>query len=107
MNDFRTRKSNTKPWTQSWAFLLFLLFILGFFARSAYTSFAKKRNADAERIKYEERLNELILKKESLEERIENLNTERGVEEELRKRFNIVKPGETLIRIIEKPEVDE
>jgi cell division protein FtsB len=106
MNDFRTRKNNTKPWTHSWAFLFVLVVILGFFARSAYESFAKKRNADRERIKYEERFNELVQKKKDLENRINNLKTDRGVEEELRKRFNIVKPGETLIRIIEDPQSD-
>lgn len=107
MNDFRTRKKQTDSWTQSWFFLFFLLLVLGFFARSAYASFVKKRHADQERLKYEERVNELLLKKQALQERIENLNTERGVEEELRKRFNIVKPGETLIRIIEKPDTQE
>ena len=40
-------------------------------------------------------------KKENLEEKIESLKTDRGIEAELRGRFNITKEGETMIRVIE------
>lgn len=102
MKDFRTRNLKGRPVIYTWPFLLILLVILGFFGKSAYASFSKKRNADAERNKYQERFDNLVDKKIELETRIENLNTDRGIEEELRKRFNITKDGETLIRIIDE-----
>lgn len=103
MNDFQTRVSDKKSFKHSWFFLVILLIVLFLFARSAYASFTKKRNADIERNKYEEQLQKIIDKKHELENRINNLKTERGIEEELRKRFNIVKEGETMVRVIDEP----
>ncbi len=102
MKDFRTRTQKKQPFMYSWFFLLFLLFVTVLFARGAYASFVKRQNADLEKDKYQQHLDELSDKKKELESRIENLKTERGVEEELRKRFDITKEGETMIRIIDK-----
>jgi cell division protein FtsB len=43
-------------------------------------------------------------KKAGLEKEIAKLNTERGVEEELRRRFQVVKPGEQVLMIVDKNE---
>lgn len=104
MKDFRTRKSTVKPFYHSWFFLIVLVLVLGFFVKSAYASFTKKRNADIEKDKYELKLNNLQDKKLNLEQKIEHLKTDRGIEEELRKRFNVTKEGEQIIKIIEKKE---
>ena len=76
--------------------------IFGLFVRSAYASFIKKRNADLQREQYQERFEALEEKKADLEAKIERLETDRGREDELRTRFNVVKEGETVIRIIEE-----
>jgi len=104
MKDFQTRTSKKKPFIYTWFFLVILSLVLVLFIRSAYSSFNKKSNADTERDKYQQQLDNLIDAREELDMRIENLKTERGVEEELRKRFNIVKEGETMIRIIDESE---
>ncbi|MCI5051398.1 MAG: septum formation initiator family protein [Candidatus Pacebacteria bacterium] len=101
MKDYRTRKQRKNPFYHSWVFLFVLVLVLGLFVRSAYASFSKKRTADLEREKYQTRFDELVEKKELLEEKIEHLKTERGIEEELRKRFNVTKEGEKIIKIIE------
>jgi len=95
----RTRKK--RPFIYSWVFLIFLGFILGISLRAAFASFSKKKHADIERDKYELRKEEILKKKENLEEKIESLKTDRGIEAELRGRFNITKEGETMIRVIE------
>ncbi len=46
------------------------------------------------------RLAELEERKESLEADIENLQSEQGVEEELRKKYNVGNPGEKMIVVI-------
>lgn len=102
MNEFSTRKEPRKNFVYSWFFLAVLLIILGLFAKSAYASFSKKKNAEQERVKYHEKKQELESKKKALEDKINALKTDRGVEEELRLRYNIKKSGETLIRIIEE-----
>jgi cell division protein FtsB len=72
--------------------------------KSAYSSFSKKRNTTLEKDKYELLLNNLEEKKLHLENKIEHLKTDRGIEEELRKRFNITREGEQIIKIIENQE---
>ena len=48
-----------------------------------------------------EEINELSARKDKLEANINRLNTEAGIEEELRRKFQIKKPGEEFIVIIE------
>lgn len=100
MRDYRTRK-RPNNFFRSRFFLWILFIILIFFARSAYSSFMKKKRAHTEEARYQERFEELQRKKQSLQEDIERLETERGLEEEYRARFNVVKEGETLIKIVE------
>lgn len=101
MKDFKTRKKPKQPFYHSWFFLVILMMVLGLFAKSAYASFSKKRTADLEKDKYEQKLNDLVNKKENLENKIQHLKTERGKEEVLRSRFNAIREGETIIKIIE------
>ncbi|MCA9352955.1 septum formation initiator family protein [Patescibacteria group bacterium] len=101
MNRHRTRK-HKHPFFHSWFFLVPLAIVFGFFVKSAYSSFVKKRTADREREKYEQRLRELEEKKADLEAKINKLETERGLEDEFRTRFDVVKEGETVIRIVEE-----
>lgn len=101
MKDFRTRTESRRPFYHSWIFLTVLVMVLGLFVRSAYASFAKKKTADIQQEYYQEKVDDLEGKKNNLEEKIQNLKTERGREEEYRKRFNVVKEGEYMIRIVE------
>ena len=102
MKDFRTRKSSKSPFHHSWFFLIIMVLVLGLFVKSAYASFSKKRTADLEKDKYEQKLNDLRETKNNLELKINHLKTERGKEEELRKRFDVTKEGEQIIKIIEE-----
>lgn len=56
----------------------------------------------SEQERYENEYQYLLEKKESLEADIQRLNTQRGREEEYRRRFNVSKEGESVIRIIEE-----
>ena len=85
----------------SWFFIAFLFFLLGVFIRSTYASFQKKKIAENEQLEYQAHLQDLSEKKENLENKIHILETDRGLEEEFRKRFNVVKEGETMIRIVD------
>ncbi len=50
----------------------------------------------------EEEIKELNLKKDDLETRVTRLQTSVGKEEELRKKFQIKKPGEEMLVIVEQ-----
>ncbi len=85
----------------SWLFIALLFFLLGVFARGTYASFLKKKTAEQEEYEFQKHLQDLQNKKENLEHKIQKLETDRGLEEEFRRRFNVVKEGETMIRIVE------
>ena len=95
-----TRKSK-RPFYYSWPFLTILAIIFIFFIKSAYTSFEKKRSTKIQQDIYQERLDNLDQKKIDLEAKIQRLETDRGREDELRTRFDVVKDGEKVIKIIE------
>ncbi len=101
MKDFRSRKKKTR-FFRSKLFFFVLVLILVLFVRSTYMSFLKKQRAETEQAKYQEQLETLEKKKADLQYDIEKLQTERGLEEEYRSRFNVVQEGETLIKIIEE-----
>lgn len=94
-------KKNQIPLIYSWVSLLVLMFLLVIFVRGAYASFSKKQTAEIQKQEYQQHHQDLEYKKEVLESKIQHLESQRGVEEELRKRFNVVKQGETVIRIVE------
>ena len=102
------RRQTTRPKSRaihSWYVLVPLAIIFGLFAKGAYTSFVKKRQADIEKDRYQERLDDLEATRTDLEAKIDKLETQRGREDEFRSRYNVVKEGETMIRIIdESPE---
>jgi cell division protein FtsB len=101
MEDFRTRQ-HSKSFFSSPFFFVILLLVFVFFARSTYFSFYKKDKAAREHIEFQEEYTELKARYDKLQENIEYLETERGTEEELRKRYDVVKDGEILIKIIEE-----
>jgi cell division protein FtsB len=95
------RRSHKKKWHHHPIFLFLLFVILIIVIRGAYQSFVKKSKAQAQYEQFYQEYQELQQKKESLDQDIERLGTERGREEEYRERFNAVREGEQLIRIIE------
>jgi len=101
MNEFRTRIESPGSFMYSWFSLAILCIILILSVRGTYTSFAKKHTSSLEEKKFEKKLSELKDKKKKLELKINSLKTDRGLEEELRGRYNVIREGETLIRVIE------
>lgn len=84
--------------------LLVLLVIVFGLAYAAWNVYEKER---ATRGKWQERrveLEGLRAREALLEEEIERLGTKRGVEEEVRKTFDVVKEGERVIVIVDPPE---
>ena len=79
-------------------FLLFIVFI--FFVFSTAGVYEKKMEATRKNSDVEKELNDLKAKKDYLEAQVNRLNTDAGVEEELRDKFQIAKPGEKVLIIV-------
>lgn len=79
--------------------LLILTVILGV---SVFERFQVSREMANKKNVVEEELEVLKQKASTLEVRVKNLQNERGVEAELRKRFDVVKEGEQMIIILDE-----
>jgi cell division protein FtsB len=82
--------------------ILTLLVIWLFFA--VWSIYKKERDTRLRRIEQREVLNELQGREKSLKEEIERLSTERGIEEEVRSKFEVGKEGEKVFIIVDNPE---
>ena len=88
-----------------WALIAFLLVIAVFLAGATWEIRQKERLAWREREYARGHYEEVSTRHEALVERLENLSTERGMEEELRKRFPVAREGEEVVVLIDAPRV--
>jgi len=86
--------------------IFFLSIIFIFFAFSVAGVYRKSKEASQKNNEVKSELNELKAKKDYLENEINRLNTNIGVEEELRDKFQVAKPGEKVIIILDDNKVD-
>ncbi len=82
-------------------FALFLLLVLlVLLLKAAVGAFWKMRESANERRIAEEELAELKARADALSKEVERLETPKGVEEEVRRQFNVVKDGEEVAIIL-------
>ena len=79
--------------------LLAVVIILG---RGVYGVYKKDSLARINANEARGRLDELEARKSALDAEVKRLSTDRGVEEELRKKFQVVKPGENMVIIVDR-----
>jgi cell division protein FtsB len=71
---------------------------------NVFGMYKKERDTRLRRIEQKGVLNELEGREESLRTEIERLSTDRGIEEEVRSKFEVGREGEQVIIIIDNPE---
>lgn len=104
----RLRKKDILPLVTR-AFLTLLLVAVTFlFARGAIRMFGRYLEASAGSRSAEMTLGDLRERKASLERDTGHLSSERGLEEELRRRYGVAQPGESVIEIMSgEPKAEE
>jgi cell division protein FtsB len=70
-------------------------------ARSAYERYRVERDMAGRLLDREQELHELQERALLLESRVDHLRNERGIEEEIRERFDVVRDGEQVVVILE------
>lgn len=101
MREFQEkRKLRRFLYSKKTLFLLF--FVLAFLVFSTVKVYLKTRSALSKSEETEKELTELKKRKAELEKDVERLQTESGVEEEVRQKLDVQKPGEKVAVIIEK-----
>ena len=103
MFDFH-EKRRFRRFIYSKATLVILGLIVIWLIFVVWNMYQKERDTRLKRIEQREILDELREREVSLSEEIERLSTERGIEEEVRSKFEVGKEGEEIVVIVDKPE---
>jgi len=94
------RKKNIYPK----ATIIVLLVIALILARATWNVFIKNRETKENLVETVEYLDDLKKRGANIEEEIQDLSTERGIDREIREKFRVVKEGEGMIMLIDSPE---
>lgn len=91
-----------------WILIVAVAVTVFFVARAAWEVFRKERIVKGELDRVQENLAGLEARRAALETTLTELGTERGIEEEVRKKFPLAKPGEEVIVLLDAkdPSVD-
>jgi cell division protein FtsB len=82
-----------------------LLVVCLFTAHSAYGRYAIARDMAERRVAAERELAELETRRAVLKEQVEYITSERGIEAEMRRQFDIAREGERVVIILDEPEI--
>lgn len=103
MFDFH-EKRRLRTYLYSPVVVVVLLLLTAVLSVSVYERFTIEREMAERREAAEAELAELQARADALQEQVEHLNNERGIEEELRSRFDVAKEGEQVVVIIDDEE---
>lgn len=101
MREFQAKK-RSKGWLYSKPVLLVLLVVMVFLGHVAWQLYDRYSFTKAERVKAETVLAELQTRKDLLASSVASLDSEAGVEQAVRDKFSVVKPGEFVVNIVDK-----
>ena len=87
--------------------MLILFVLIGGGLYAAVNAYNVQQRATLMRVELEEELSHLELRENSLEEDITRLEDPRGIEAELRRRYDVAKEGEEVVVLIEEESQDE
>ena len=100
MLDFR-KKNKIKKVVYSPFFLIFLFLAFSLLAKGVWNVYVKERLSVENLQKAKTEYGKMIARKDNLISSIEYLNTEDGVESEIRSKFRAIKDGEKVMVIID------
>lgn len=98
---FQARRKKGNKW-RSWAVLAVTFLAVIFLSHVTWQMYTRYRFTKEERVKAEETLAHLEERESALAGVVAALNTESGVEQAVREKFSVVKPGEFVVNIVER-----
>ena len=81
--------------------LAVLLIVVLVALHSTWVVYGKKRTSEKMKNIAQNNLNELLLRQNELDYKMERLKTTEGLEEEIRSKFNVTKIGENMVMVVE------
>ncbi|PIQ68153.1 MAG: hypothetical protein COV91_05655 [Candidatus Taylorbacteria bacterium CG11_big_fil_rev_8_21_14_0_20_46_11] len=101
------RKKNIRRFIYSPLTLIVLVVLILFMGKATWSVYSKERDSKTSLSRASEQLASLIARKDNLTEQIERLRTPEGVEAEIRGQFQVAKPGERMVVVVEEEKVSE
>lgn len=95
------QKQSLMSWFQTPLVLGIIALLCIFLAISVYERYTIEREMAARRAVSEAEVAALEERKAALEERVEYLSNERGIEAEMRRNFDVARPGEEVVIILD------
>jgi|TARA_Y100000310_G_scaffold7875_1_gene8552 cell division protein FtsB len=87
--------------------LVVLFIVAALLLHGVWNMYQKESGTRVIKAKRLEELQDLQGREAALQAEIDRLNTSRGVEEEIRKKFEVTREGEGIIVIVDTPEVEK
>lgn len=88
----------------SWPILILLFALVIFLGHGVWNMYAKVRTSEAQLAQAQAELDELKERRKELENKIAYIETETGIEEHLRREFDVAKEGEQVVVILDNGE---
>lgn len=90
-------------WLNVFFFLIALVLVI-FLARGVWRVYNQSRFANSNYLLTKDRLTKLETRQQQITDRLNKLSTDRGLEEEFRNNFSVVRPDEKMILIVDSIE---
>lgn len=103
MPQFGKKKSYT-DWLYTRPVLVFLGFLILFVGYAVFERWSVEQDMSARRAEAEAERNAALVRMADLQEKVDYLEGERGIEEEIRKHFDVAREGETVVILTGEPE---
>jgi cell division protein FtsB len=103
------KKRTLRGWLHSPVMLGFLGLVILFMLSVVYQRYSIEQEMVSRRVEAEAHLKELESRRTELEKKVEYLSNERGIEAEMRRNFDVARPGEQVVIILDeekKPEIE-
>ncbi len=95
-------KRSWRSLLKSWWFVGVLGFLILFLVGIVYNRYTIERDMAARRLEAEVELQKLKERKAQIADKVEYLESERGIEAEMRRNFDVAQPGEQVVIIIDE-----
>lgn len=95
-------KNKRKSWYHSPILAVFLIVLIIWGGVVVVKTYPKYREARTLRNQYQTELESLQMKQAELNGKIGELSTDHGIEAEVRNRYRVVKPGESLVIVVDE-----
>ena len=98
-------KQKTKRFFYSKTVIFIVIVVILTLIPGVYGIYVKGQESAKDRSAAERELADLKTREEMLSSKLNYVNTDRGLEEEIREKFNVAKQGESVIVLVDKPVV--